>query len=160
MVAVVNEAFVNDYFSGGDAIGQRIVVFGTPREVVGIMRNIRYSGPSTPAPATMYFPLRQQPWPDCTLLVRASGDSAHLAPALRGAVRAADPSVAPFDVMTLDAAIAEFDCARAFRAVPAHWIWRAGPGAGYHRHLWCGVLCRPEKAARDCGSNRNGRPPG
>jgi predicted permease len=107
MVAVLNETFVREYFAGEDAIGKRIVVFGTPREVVGIIGDMRYSGPGAPAPPAMYFPLRQQPWPDCTLMARASGDPAAVAPALRRAVLAVDASVAPYDVMTLDAAIAE-----------------------------------------------------
>jgi putative ABC transport system permease protein len=106
MVAVLNEAFVREHFPGEDPIGRRIVVFGTPREVVGIVYDIRYSGPGSPASPTMYFPVRQQPWPDCTLMVRTSGDPAALAPALRRAVAAADAAVAPFDAMTLDAAIA------------------------------------------------------
>ena len=107
MVAVLNEAFLREYFPGQDAIGRRIVVFGTPREVVGVVGDMRYSGPGAPVPATMYFPVNQQPWPDCTLMVRTSEDPTALAPALRRAVLAIDGGVAPFDVMTLDAAIAE-----------------------------------------------------
>lgn len=107
MVAVVNEAFIRQYFPGEDPIGHSIVVLGTLREIVGVVGDIRYAGPAGPASPTMYFPLRQQPWPDCTLMVRTAGDPAHLASALIHAVSAADPAVAPFDVMTLDAAITQ-----------------------------------------------------
>ena len=107
MVAVLNEAFLREHFTDEDPIGRRIVVFGTPREIVGIVGDVRYSGPSTPAPPTMYFPGQQQPWPDCTLLVRTSQDPATVVPALRRAVLDADSNVAPFDVTTLDAALAE-----------------------------------------------------
>ncbi|MBL8228960.1 MAG: ABC transporter permease [Bryobacterales bacterium] len=104
MVAVVNESFAREYFAGQSAIGSRIVVFETPREIVGIMGDIRYSGPGSPSPSTMYFPMRQQPWPDCTLIARATGDAALLSRSLQQAVRSADASVAPFDVTTLDSA--------------------------------------------------------
>jgi putative ABC transport system permease protein len=107
MVAVVNEAFLREHFPNEDPMGRRIVVFGTPREVVGIIGDIRYSGPGVPAPPTMYFPLQQQPFPDCTLMARTAGDPAAVAPALRQAVLSADANVAPFDVMTLDAALTE-----------------------------------------------------
>jgi putative ABC transport system permease protein len=55
----------------------------------------------------MYFPLRQTPFPDLTLIVRSSGDPAALASGLREAVFAADPNVAPFDVATLESSLLE-----------------------------------------------------
>lgn len=107
MVAVLNEAFLREHFPGEDPIGKRIVIFGITREVIGVVGDMRYAGPSTPPAPTMYFPTRQQPWPEATLLVRTSGDPAGLVPGLRRAVHAADAAVAPFDVMTLDSALAE-----------------------------------------------------
>jgi hypothetical protein len=107
MTAVVNEAFVRVHFPDEDPLGRQIVVFGTPRTVAGVIGDVRYGGPSSPTPPTMYFPVRQQPWPDCTLIVRSSVDPVTLTHALRRSVTAADPDVAPFDVATLDAALAD-----------------------------------------------------
>lgn len=106
LVAVLNEAFLREHFPGEDPIGRRILIYGNPREIVGVVGDIRYAGPGQPAAPTMYFPVRQQPWPNLTLMVKTHGDPAALASALRRAVASADPAVAPFDVMTLDAAIA------------------------------------------------------
>jgi predicted permease len=107
LVGIVNEAFVREHFPGEDPIGRRILVFGGPREVVGVIGDIRYLGPGVASPSTMYFPLRQTPFPDGALIVRAKGDATAVATALRRAVLDTDPNVAPFDVMTLGAALAQ-----------------------------------------------------
>ncbi len=101
MVAVVNEAFVREHFPGEDPLGRRINVFGIPREVVGIIGDMRYAGPGTPPSPAMYFPLRQVPFPDLTVIVRSQGDPAALFGGLRQAVFAADSNVAPFEMETL-----------------------------------------------------------
>jgi predicted permease len=107
LVAVVNEAFVRRHFPGEDPLGRRILLFGGPREIVGVIGDLRYGGPSSQPEPAMYFPLRQTPFPDLTLIVRSSGDPAALASGLRQAVFAADPNVAPFDVATLERSLIE-----------------------------------------------------
>lgn len=107
LVAVLNEAFVKKHFPGEDPIGRHIVVFGIPRQVVGVMNDIRYGSPDAiPTPA-MYIPLLQAPFPDVTLTARFSGDPAIALPAIRSAVLQADPAVAPFDVMTLEGSLSQ-----------------------------------------------------
>jgi predicted permease len=106
LVAVVNEAFVTRHLPGGDALGQRIVVFGLPREVIGVVPNERFQGlEAGPAPA-MYLPLAQNPQPALTVLLRAAANPLELAPALRDAVRGVDPTLALFEVGTAEQALA------------------------------------------------------
>jgi putative ABC transport system permease protein len=106
LVAVVNESFAARHFPGTDPLGQRIVVFGLAREVVGVVRNERFLGlEAGPSPA-MYLPFAQNPQPALTLVVRAASDPQALAPALREAVRAADPTLALFEVTTAEGALA------------------------------------------------------
>jgi putative ABC transport system permease protein len=107
MVAVVNEAFVLRHLPNEEALGNSIVVFGTPREIVGVIENLRYGGPSTAPEPAMYFAFRQMPFPNGTLIVRSGGEPAALASSLRRAVSIADPNVAAFDVITLDEALRE-----------------------------------------------------
>jgi predicted permease len=102
---VVNQAFADRYFSGADALGQRIligaglmqVVAGEPeREIVGIVADTRNRDvDDVPAP-TMYVPQAQLPddfnafflgavgmrW-----VVRTSGDPRRLAPTLENELR-------------------------------------------------------------------------
>ena len=107
LVAVVNEAFVRDHFSNEDPVGQHINVFGMSRLVVGIIGDVRYAGPGSVSSPAMYFPLRQAPFPNLTLIARTGGNPSALAPGLRQAVFVADPNVAPFDLMTLERSLLE-----------------------------------------------------
>jgi putative ABC transport system permease protein len=106
LTAVVNEAFVARHFPGADPVGQRIKIFGVPREVVGVVRNERFRGlEAGPAPA-MYLPLAQNPQPSLTLVLRTVGDPLDMAPALREAMRAVDPTLALFEVGSAERALA------------------------------------------------------
>ena len=104
LTAIVNEAFVARHFPDTDPLGQSIDVFGRPREIVGVVRNERFSGlEAGPAPA-MYLPLSQNPQPALTLVLRATGDPLELVPTLREAMRAVDPTLALFEVGTAEGA--------------------------------------------------------
>jgi putative ABC transport system permease protein len=66
-VVIINEAFANKYWPKGDPIGQRIEIgkgmgpdFAEgPREVVGIVGDVKEAGLGSPAPEEMYIPLAQ-----------------------------------------------------------------------------------------------------
>jgi putative ABC transport system permease protein len=66
-VVVINEAFAKKYWPKGEPIGERIVigkVMGPdfaeePREVVGIVGDVKEGGLGNPAPPVMYIPLAQ-----------------------------------------------------------------------------------------------------
>lgn len=98
-VAVVNEAFARE--AGGRVIGRRLRS-GTPRfmypaapaqfEIVGVVNNERVGGLEQPAPPAYYLSTRQFPQTSLTILVRTTGDPLAMAPALRTALRAADPA--------------------------------------------------------------------
>ena len=110
LVAVVNQAFLNRHFPGEPPVtilARRFTIFGIPREIVGVIPDVHYSGPGGPTQPTMYVPIRQMPFPNITLIARAHTDPATLAQGLRQAIFTADPNVAPYDVMTLDDSLAE-----------------------------------------------------
>jgi len=105
-VAVVNEAFLSRHFPQEDPLGRRIVVFGVPREVVGVAGDERFEGiESGPAPA-MYLPIDQNPQPLVTLVIRTGSDPLAAIPGLRAALRATDPTLALFEVDSAEAALA------------------------------------------------------
>jgi putative ABC transport system permease protein len=110
LVAVVNQSFLNRHFPGdppASLLTRRFTIFGIPREIVGILPDVHYGGPGSDVQPTMYVPVRQMPFPNITLIARAHTDPATLAQGLRQAIFAADPNVAPYDVMTLTDALAE-----------------------------------------------------
>jgi putative ABC transport system permease protein len=102
-VVVINEAMARQYFPGEDPLGKHLtfdVLFGPagrlpklPRQIVGIVGDIRSIGLSAEAPAEMYFPYTQALWRMVSVAVRASGDPAGLAAPLRRQVWALDPNL-------------------------------------------------------------------
>ena len=97
---IVNEAFARKYFRGGSALGRTLdrgVGWweGMPArfEIVGVVANERFAGlTEEPRPAT-YFPYPQFAFDGVQLLVRAPGEPAALAGAVRDAVHALDPAI-------------------------------------------------------------------
>jgi predicted permease len=91
-IVVVNESFARRYFGGAPAVGRTVEVrFGrtaAPKEVVGVVGDVRYDLRKPPAPA-VYILLPVQSFR--TLQVRAAGDPRTVASRLRDEVRAASP---------------------------------------------------------------------
>jgi putative ABC transport system permease protein len=83
--------------------------------VVGVIKDIRYSGLDAPAHGGIYVPWRQLPLGSPHLVARTAGDPAALAPALTRLVRDADPSMPVRPPVTLDAAVTRAAAPRAVR---------------------------------------------
>jgi putative ABC transport system permease protein len=118
---VINEVLAQRFWPGGDALGQKVVVGATlgaqntPREIVGIVANSRTAGVERPAPATVYIPSLQNPWPGFALVVRSDGDPRALAPLLRAAVRRLDPDQPTAQVRALTTTVAGATAQRRFQ---------------------------------------------
>jgi putative ABC transport system permease protein len=97
-VAVINEAMARRYWPDEDPLGKRFSIGAsdlTPMTVVGVVGDVRQMGLAVPSDAELFMPLDQAAnpfmWPR-DIVVRTSGDPLALAPALRRAVWAVDPS--------------------------------------------------------------------
>lgn len=100
--AVVNEAFVKEFFGGRNAIGQR---FHTGRsggedgdpayEIVGVCQNAKYESLKVEMPATIYRPYVQNPERigEATFEVRSAMPLSALSSAVRAAVAEIDKNV-------------------------------------------------------------------
>jgi predicted permease len=100
-VAVVNQAFVDRYWSGRDAVGRRIRLGEQWCVVVGVTRNFRWETPGdTPRPFLL-LPLLQNYYPAVTLHVRTTGDPHRYRSAVERTVRAMNPSMPLFEATTL-----------------------------------------------------------
>lgn len=117
-VIVVNRALVDTYFPGEDAIGQRVRVFGNDEApwstIVGIVENTATVSVDEARPApSAFFPNGVDdggpgtPAHRVTYVVRAETPPLGLVPAIRAAVREADPDLALADVATLEQTIAD-----------------------------------------------------
>ena len=105
MAAVINEAALRRFFPDGRAVGRHLQWWGITREIVGVVGNERFRGLAAETPPAVYIPLAQAPMNSGSLLVRTVGSPRAIAPAVRAAVRAADPDLAVFDIATLDETI-------------------------------------------------------
>jgi predicted permease len=103
-VAIVNEQLAKHYWPGADPVGKHIRLqnrVGTPVEIVGIARSIRYEDTSgrTP-PDFMYLPLAQRPVARMVLLVRSSGDPLQLVKPLKDVIGALDANMPMLETRT------------------------------------------------------------
>lgn len=83
--------------------------------VVGIVKDIRYSGLDAPAHGGIYVPWRQLPLGSAFVVARTTADPSQLAPALARLVRAIDPSLPIRPPVTLDGSVARAAAPRAAR---------------------------------------------
>lgn len=117
LVAIVNEAFVRNLFPGEDPLGQSIRIFGAPREIVGLVGDERFAGLEAGPGMAMYLPLAQNPMTAVTIVLRTEREPRAAIPGLRQALREVDPTLALFDVMSANEALAGSLAQRRFTLV-------------------------------------------
>jgi putative ABC transport system permease protein len=111
---IVNETLVRRYFSGEDPLGQTIQLM-SPRQIVGIVGDVKPQGLDSEPQPEMYLPYRGfvrmfsrgGPMANMNLVVRTSGDPLQLVPAIRSAVLALDPQMPVFNVMTMEQRVSD-----------------------------------------------------
>ena len=116
--AIVNQRFASMHFAGADPIGRRIkltpdgpALAGPPPAwvtIVGISPTIRQRNFQDPLPdPVVYLPLRGQAPTFAMLVIRAQRDAASLTSLLREEVRAIDPDLPLFGILTMDQLLAQ-----------------------------------------------------
>jgi predicted permease len=116
---MVNQAAVQAYFGGNDPIGRRIHIGPNAQSpwitVIGVVGDMRDESLDTPAKPRFYdVGARNSWWRSFTILVRTRGDASTAMPAIREAVRAADPTLAVRNIATQEEIIGESLAARRF----------------------------------------------
>lgn len=106
-VAIVSAELVRRYFPRTDPIGHQIDVSGATRTIVGVVGDAVYEGVGAPMRPTIYVPFAQSPFPGAWIAIRSPFDAAALAPRIRAAIRAVDPSLPVWAPRSLDSMIAE-----------------------------------------------------
>src|SRR6267154_960369 len=98
LVAVINQAFADQYLPGINPLGQQMVVHmksqeeseNAPSEIVGVVGDVHLMGLDTPAQPTVYWPHPELAMSRMTILVRAFNEPAGLVSALRDELRQMD----------------------------------------------------------------------
>lgn len=101
--ALVNQAFVDRYLGGDDALGEQVSVFdGSAKTLIGVVGNVRQQGLHRAPPPEIYFPLRTAPVGNLMLALRSAGtDAGVLAASLQSTLAAQAPDTPVFAVRTL-----------------------------------------------------------
>ena len=102
LAAIVNEAFVDHYFDGGNALGRRLRQGPEELEIVGVVADSRDRAVRSGPADTVYVHRKQGPPAGMTLLARAGGDPARIVPALLALAGSIDPRMPVTSVRTLD----------------------------------------------------------
>jgi putative ABC transport system permease protein len=138
-VAIVSETFARRFWNSTDVVGRRLkpdfpqsTAFWIPRArrdlltVVGVVGDVREDGlPDATDLPQLYLPYGQNPTIVVTLIARTNGGPAEMAaPAIRDAVRAADPQAPVSYEKSFDAVIEETF------ARPREMAWLVGAFAG------------------------------
>jgi predicted permease len=102
---VVNESFANHFFPHGDAIGRSFTIWdpGLPGswQIVGVVRDAKYSGPRETPQRMIYLPLFQTGGYAHSLQLRTVGDPAHAGEEVRRALARVDPNLAVLKMVTI-----------------------------------------------------------
>ncbi|HKE88277.1 MAG TPA: ABC transporter permease [Vicinamibacterales bacterium] len=109
-VAIVNETMARQLWHGENATEHRfrIVDGERPREwitVIGVAPDLHLFGidpNNSQVPQTAFLPYAYGEFPSTGLTIRASGNPAALAPAVRAAIRASDSNLPVFNIHTLE----------------------------------------------------------
>src|SRR5262245_9390594 len=106
-VAIVNESMAGRYWPGRDPVGRHLKLGadGVSREIVGVVKTVKYQALGEAPQPCVYVPLRQNYSQAMVLYVRGGGDSARFLPTVEREVRAFDRGVPVENVATVNQVI-------------------------------------------------------
>ena len=120
-VIIVSDAFVKRYFPNEEPIGRRIIFDGpnkVPREIVGVVGDVRRNGLDVDVEPEMYVPHIQKPERRLNVVIRTDHeDASQLAPLARAEVKAFDPNQVVWRVQTLQQLFGASVASRRFNMV-------------------------------------------
>jgi putative ABC transport system permease protein len=108
-VAVINETLRNTFFPSENPIGKKIIVWREstdPREIVGVVADVRNAGLDLPPGPDVFVPFAQDPQLEMSLVVRAAVEPTGLIAGTRRVIHSLDPDTPVDEVMTMDTVIA------------------------------------------------------
>ena len=109
---LVNETAARKIWPGEDPVGRPLSVgqggfWPDTAWVVGVIGDVRYDGLIEEQTADVYLPYSQSPRARLTLFVRTAGEPTAIVPAIRRTMSELAPGVPLYDIMTMDARVAD-----------------------------------------------------
>ena len=113
---VINTALVERFFRERDPLGQRIRIGPNPNApwltIVGVVGDMRQSGPAAPVQPELYLPIEQDVYAELTIAIRSQGDPLALSASLRDLVRTIDPQLPVVGITTMEQMLDEHVASR------------------------------------------------
>jgi len=120
-VAIVNETAARKYWPGDNPIGKSIKLHAgisslaqRPRQIVGVVGDVRFDGLDTDPRPEVYLPYAQHPVDVLLMAVRTAGDPRGLVGDARAVIRRLDPHVPIASIATMEELLADSVAARRF----------------------------------------------
>ena len=116
MVVMINEALAQKHWPNEDPVGKRIIIDydnNNPREIVGIVANVKHFGLDTDTKPEMYVPQYNYPFYGTYMVVRADNDQP-LGAVIQREMLNLDKDVPIYNVRTMDQMVAESVAQRRF----------------------------------------------
>jgi putative ABC transport system permease protein len=105
LVCVVDARLAERFFPSQDAIGQSLVMYVGPAQIVGVVGSIRDTTLEEGSRPAVYYPIAKIPFfPQVAVIARSSIPAGSI---IRNAVRATSRSAPVYDIRTMDDRIAE-----------------------------------------------------
>jgi putative ABC transport system permease protein len=101
-VAIINETMARELFPGEDPLGKKLILYGRPREIIGVVGSVRHRGFIGAARPEMVLPSRQFQLGSMTMVIRSRLDAAELKAAFARTVHSLDPSQPVFRMRMMD----------------------------------------------------------
>jgi putative ABC transport system permease protein len=111
-VAIISQTIAQRFFHDKNPIGQTIKIgvgaaVPVPREIVGVVGDVKDDGLGEAATMAAYEPYTQMAWSDMTLFVRSDSDPSQMASVLRSQVTSVDKDQPVADISTGDQLMAQ-----------------------------------------------------
>jgi ABC-type antimicrobial peptide transport system permease subunit len=126
-VAIVNEAFVRQFDLGDDVIGRRMrrgrlddAPFNI--EIVGVVRDAKYSELKGPTPAQFFQPYRETPTTSLNFYVRTTGEPSALMAAVPSVVARVDSTLPVADLRTMESQVWDRSTPERLLATVSSWV--------------------------------------
>jgi putative ABC transport system permease protein len=119
-VIIIGETFAKRYWPNENPIGKRITIgynSSGPREIIGIVGDVKQSELAEKTTLEMYTPFPQAPWPFMAAVVRTQAEPSSVAASLRGAVMALDRDQPAGEIKTLSEYLSRSTATPQFTAI-------------------------------------------
>jgi len=118
-VVILNESMAKLNWPNEDPIGQHLTISSeqNPREIVGIVKDVKQSALNDKTKPEIYVPYLQAPWPSMTLVIRSQSNPMSMARTVRSEILGIDSTQPVSNIKALEDVIADSTARQRFNTI-------------------------------------------